>query len=48
MTQAGPATAHLGSEMFTIDENYEAEYKFSGSSTIQAQFNMQKVKGMLK
>lgn len=40
---AGP-----GTELYTIDENYEAEYKLSGSSSIQAQFNMQKVKGMLK
>jgi len=40
---AGP-----GAELYTIDENYEAEYKLSSSSSIQAQFNMQKVKGMLK
>jgi hypothetical protein len=50
MSQVGPAAAgpHMGSEIFAIDENYEAEYKLSGSSTVQAQFNMQKVKGMLK
>ena len=38
----------MPNELYTIDENFEAEYKISGSSTVKAEFNMQKVKGMLK
>jgi hypothetical protein len=41
-------TAAMPNELYTIDENFEAEYKISGSNTVKAEFNMQKVKGMLR
>ena len=34
--------------MYAIDENFQADYKLSGSSTLKAEFNMPKVKSMLK
>lgn len=40
--------SHLGgtNDPAMYDENYQAEYKLTAS--VQTQFNMQKVKGMLK
>lgn len=41
-------SSYAGDNLYTIDEEFEAEYKFSGANAQAPQFNKQKLRSMLK